>query len=53
VVPRNGFQMLKLTKSKTAGLINITNGVNVVVQFLLDTHGNDFDVMTLLPVNRG
>lgn len=51
-VPRNGFQVVKLTKSKTCGILTITNEVNVVASFVLDTAGNDFDYMTLLPVSR-
>jgi hypothetical protein len=51
-IPRNGFQQVKITKTTTAGLVTITNGVNVVVQLALDTHGTDFDLMTLLPVSR-
>jgi hypothetical protein len=51
-VPRNGFQTIKLTKSTTAGLLTITNAVNVVAHLVLDTSGNDFDLMTILPVSR-
>lgn len=51
-VPRNGFQVVKLTKSSTAALLTITNGVNVVASFAFDTPGADFDYMTLLPVSR-
>jgi hypothetical protein len=51
-VPRNGFQTIKLSKTTTAGLVTITNGVNVVVHVVLDTAGNDFDLMTILPVSR-
>jgi hypothetical protein len=51
-VPRNGFQTVKLTKTGTSALLNITNGVNVVAHVALDTRGNDFDLMTLLPVTR-
>jgi hypothetical protein len=49
-VPRNGFQVVKLTKSKTAAILTITNEVKVVASFVLDTRDNDFDYMTLLPV---
>src|SRR6185436_19882526 len=51
-VPRNGFQVVKLTKSKTSALLTITNQVNVVASFVLDTRDADFDFMTLLPVSR-
>jgi hypothetical protein len=51
-VARNGFQQIKITKTTTAGLVTITNAVNVVVQLALDTHGTDFDLMTILPVSR-
>jgi hypothetical protein len=51
-VPRNGFQTIKLSKTTTAGLLTITNAVNVVAHLVLDTNGNDFDLMTILPVSR-
>jgi hypothetical protein len=51
-VPRNGFQVVKLTKSSTCAILTITNGVNVVASFAFDTPGADFDYMTLLPVSR-
>jgi hypothetical protein len=51
-VPRNGFQVVKLTKSKTSAILTITNQVNVVASYVLDTAGNDFDYLTLLPVSR-
>ena len=51
-VPRNGFQVVKLTKTSTCAILTITNGVNVVATFAFDTPGADFDFMTLLPVSR-
>ena len=51
-VPRNGFQVVKLTKSTTAAIVTITNQVNVVASYVLDTKDNDFDFLTLLPVSR-
>ena len=51
-VPRNGFQVVKLTKSTTSAILTITNQVNVVASYVLDTRDADFDYMTLLPVSR-
>jgi len=51
-VPRNGFQVVKLTRTKTCGILTITNEINVVAAFVLDTRDVDFDHMTLLPVRR-